>query len=66
MKLTKKQIEEITKHDWDIISNKKGNVQVLKLYKEDGKVFQEICEVFRLGAENSIEIAVIATKEDNL
>lgn len=64
MFLTKKQKQEIEKHDWDVITRKSGNVCVLKVYKEDGKIFKEICELYRLTAQDSVQLAVIATKED--
>jgi len=64
MKLYNKQLNKLEKNNWDLVQNKQGNVHTVKIFKEDGKVFNEICEILKLSAYSSIELAVIATKED--
>lgn len=64
MKLNNKQISKLQEFDWDIVKNKHGNVQYIKVFKEDGKIFNEVCEMLKIGATTSIELAVVATKED--
>ena len=64
MKLHDNQINELKESEWDPITNIHGNVHIVNIFKEDGKIFNEVCEILQLTASTTIKLAVIATKED--
>ena len=68
MKLNKKQIALLEKHNWDLAKPNKGDKvgQVLNIYPEDGAIFQEVVDTFGLCGDGNdgVQLFVIATAED--
>jgi len=67
MKLTKAQIKKLKDKEWDVVSDGEENTKILKIYPEDGAIFGEVCEMFRLTGDEEYEgvnLAVVATKEE--
>lgn len=69
MKLTKKQKEELKDNGWDIIESKADgkthNCAWISIAPEDGYIYGEIVEHFRLTGEGEdVKLLVIGTSED--
>lgn len=65
MKLTEKQKALLKVNDWDIVDNEHGNVQWIRVTPEDGNIFGEICQEFRLtGDGEDVKLLIIATSEE--
>lgn len=65
MKLTEKQKALLKVNDWDIVDNEHGNVQWIRVAPEDGGIFGEVCEAFRLTGEGEdVKLLIVATSEE--
>lgn len=68
MKLNKQQKDLLKKHNWDLAKPNKGDKvgQILNIYPEDGAIFQEVVDTFRLcgDGKDGVQLFVIATAED--
>ena len=68
MKLTKYQKELLKKHNWDLAKPSKGEKggQVLNIFPDDGVIFQEVLDTFKLCGDGAdgVQLLVIATAED--
>ena len=64
MKLTKYQKARLLEHEWDVISNDKGNCAWVSIAPEDGSIFGEIVETLGLtGKGEDVKLLVVATSE---
>jgi hypothetical protein len=68
MKLTKYQLARLSEFEWNPIETKvKGEVQNcawISITPEDGAIFQECLDVFRLtGDGEDVKLLVVATQE---
>tara|TARA_R110002051_G_scaffold112472_1_gene185218 strand:+ start:743 stop:946 length:204 start_codon:yes stop_codon:yes gene_type:complete len=66
MRLTKYQKARLHEFEWDIISTDKGdNTSWVSIAPEDGTIYGEIIELFKLtGDGKDVKLLVIGTKEE--
>ena len=65
MKLTQKQKEQLTKHNWDVVKNDGGNCHWVSVNPKDGHIFGELVNLFGLtGDGEDIKLLVVATSEE--
>jgi len=69
MKLSKAQRARLDNYGWDVIDvvvdGKEQNCQWISIAPEDGAIFGEICEHFKLTGEGEdVKLLVVATSEN--
>lgn len=66
MRLTKYQKARLLEHEWDVYTTDDGeqNCAWISITPEDGEIFQECLDVFRLTGEGKdVKLLVIGTQE---